>query len=45
MYGVPAGAWPVASVPPVQHVLKHCGAHNIIIIYVLYTHADDPKQS
>ena len=45
---VPAGACiPVASaspihVPPVQRVLKHCGAHKHIYI-ILY--ARNPKQS
>ena len=44
----PAGACiPVASaspihVPPIQRVLKHCGAY--IHIYI-YTHTRDPKQS
>ena len=41
----PAGACiPVASaspidVPPIQRVLKHCGAYiHILYIYILYTH-------
>ena len=49
---VPAGPGaciPVASasqihVFPIQPVLKHCGAHKCslyIIIYILYTHAND----
>ena len=49
---VPAGACiPVASaspidVPPIQRVLKHCGAYIHIYIYIyIYTHARDPKQS
>ena len=50
---VPAGACiPVASaspihVPPVQRVLKHCGAHKHIYNYYIYIniHARDPKQS
>ena len=49
---VPAGACIlVASVSPIhvfpmQHVLKHCGAHKHIIIYkYIYTYTCDPKQS
>ena len=32
----------VHHVPPVQRVLKHCGVHKHIILYI---HARDPKQS
>ena len=49
----PAGACiPVASaspihVFPIQRVLKHCGAHKdiYIYIYIYLKHARDPKQS
>ena len=45
--------WYVANeslihVPPVQCVLKHCGAHKHFILYIIYkinVHVRDPKQS
>ena len=31
-------------VPPIQHVLKHCRTHIILIYYNIYIHVHDPQE-